>query len=200
MRRIHVLLNLFLMLALAGVLGCGYTLKYTIATGLEPRADVPEWVKTFAVKNELKRGRAQFPMERKLLGILSQSLLDSGWSSALEGDAAFVFTVEFKRPYPLIYPEIGFTPYPPREYGTEADPKYYTGFNTDSFLIVITASAQGGERQYVWSAAIKAVSPMTTLPELARYTIPKAISRFPESGYWELKEKVLPRRKTGATG
>lgn len=186
-------------MALTGVLGCAYTLKYTIATNLEPQTNVPESSKTFAVKNELKRGKAQFPTERKLLGILSQSLFDSGWSASPQGDAAFIFTVEFKRPFPLIYPEMGFTPYPPRGYDEKADPKYYTGSQSDAYFIVITAGAQGGEQQYVWSAEITAVSSATTLLELAKFTIPRAISRFPESGYWELKEKVSTRRETVTT-
>ena len=193
MKRVYVLFNSLLMMALTTAFGCAYTLKYAISTSLEPQTSVAESSNTFAIKSELKRGRAQFPTEKKLLGILSQCLLDSGWSAAPQEDAAFVFTVEFKRPFPVIYPEIGFTPYPGRGTVTEGDPKYYTGTSSGEYFIEITASAQGGERRYVWSAAITAVSSATNLFDLAKFTIPKAVSRFPESGYWELKEKVSPR-------
>jgi hypothetical protein len=182
-----------LSLALTGVLGCAYTLKYVISSEVEPQAYIASTPKTFAVKNELKRGKAQFPMEKKLLRILSRSFIDMGWSPVAERDAAFVFTVRFKRPFPEIYPEIGFTPYPGRGYDTEGDPKYYTGAHSDEYSITITAKSQGMERQYIWSVTITAVSSATNLLELARFTIPEAISRFPETGYWELREKVSPR-------
>jgi hypothetical protein len=195
-KRENVFFVLFLCFVLMGALGCAYTLKYTITSSIEPQTNAPVALKTFAVKSKVKRGRAEFSMERKLLGILSQNLLDSGWSTALEGDATYLFTVDFKRPYPLIYPEIAFTPYPGRGYDTEGDPKYYSGTRSDEYFITITADAQGVERQYVWSVAITTVSAATNLLELARFTVPKAISRFPESGHWELREKVLPRSES----
>jgi hypothetical protein len=187
-----------ILLCLFAASGCAYTLRYSVKTSYDaPSAEAQP--RTFAAEHTLRKGRTGYSTERKLLGILSRSLENLGWSpvSGEEGaeSPAYTFTVDFERPEPAVNPQFGFSA------STGGGSGFFFGTIFDARgsgnlrILRVTASSPGALRQYAWSAEIRTESSAANLIDLARYAMPKALERFPEPGYRELKEKVVPRRE-----
>jgi hypothetical protein len=184
---------------------------------------VEEQPRAFALEHMIRKGRYGYSTEKKLLDILSRSLEDLGWSLAPEAENASVpvyrFSVDFERPESSVNPGFGFG----ASTGGGGGFFFSTMVDIDGGdnlrILRINASPPGavqpGEarseaagtgtsrtgasskvewRQYVWSAEIRSEASAANLIDLARHAMPKALERFPESGFWELREKVAPRR------
>ena len=192
------------LLCLLAASGCAYTLRYSVKTSYD-RKESPggssyrSQSRTFATEHTLRKGRTGYSTERKLLGILSQSLEKIGWSpvSGAEGTEipAYTFTVDFERPEPTVNPGFGFSATTGGGSGFFFSTILDTNGNDNLRILRITASSPGALREYTWSAEIRTESSAANLIDLARYAMPKALERFPEPGYWELKERVAPRRE-----
>lgn len=178
-----------------------------------PSGEIPsaeEISRTFAAEHMIRKGRYGYSMERKLLAILSQSLENLGWSplSGEEGAEypAYTFTVDFERPETDVNHGFEFS------VSTGSGSGFFMSTIVDTYgngnlrILRITATmpkisqpgeSPTGERQErTWSAEIRTESPAAKMVDLARYAMPKALERFPEPGYWELKEKVVTRRES----
>jgi hypothetical protein len=209
---------LILFLSLLVLSGCAYTLSYSVKTTRHgagvvyaPRAGdrsaedltVEAGSRRFAVEQTRGEGAYGYSMEKKLLNILAQSLEDLGWSHVSEtSDVPFyTFFVDFEQPEPGVY----------------VGGEFNASTGVGSGLYLSTTRAGGGgyvydprffgiralppgtsptevRREYTWFAEIMSDTTAGNIFDLARHAMPVAFELFPESGFRELREKVVPRR------
>jgi hypothetical protein len=174
--------------------GCAYHLRYTIKSDFNQRVDIEQKGKTFAVEPRTAPDSANFQVESDLLHVIEQNLKDLGWRAAPANDAEYIFQVDFETEN--IKPDFGFGAF----FGGDSGFYLFGQLNTvksdySNHFIKITAYETDGERVYTWSVDITTGRVSQDIKTLAVHMIPSALSRFPEQGQWEMREKVHLHKK-----
>lgn len=188
----RTLLDLFfVMIILLGTSGCAYTLRYTISSSHSNffKSTVKE--KTFAVEKKIGAGKRYFFTESDLLEIVAGSLSDLGWEQTEKNDADYIFSVEFETEKDRNEGELGFGVLFGVGSGFFISSDFLTS-ERDLYRqsIRIIAISNLKNEKYTWVAETTTARVNQKITTLAKHIIPNALSRFPEEGYWEVKEKV----------
>ena len=162
---------------------CTYHLRYTISSEGRQISDKVFIEKTYAVeKNE------DSLTEYKLLKTLTQSLELNGWSKVPKDEARYIFMVSFETEKRKEIDEFWMM----RIFGGSDRFLYRKSAlqkRTYSYHI-LEIVAYSSNRSHTWSSKIKTGPVLQEIETLAKHIIPKAISLFPEEGYWEIEDEV----------
>lgn len=192
------LLFFLILLVIAVSMGsCTYTLRYTISSSQNDGFQFPNRDKTFAVESKTGLNKKDASIESDLLQIVSRTLTDMGWKLAGEGDAEYIFNVNFEIEEYDLDKEFGFG----ASFGSRSGLFLFGGISKGMSdysrqSISITARLPSKEKTYSWNAETTTRRVNQKITTLARHIIPTALSHFPEEGYWEIKEKVRLHEKT----
>ena len=190
MKRIRII-GFFALIMILGISGCAYTLRYTISSSQKNHFKSAGSEKTFAVENKIGTGEKGFFTESELLEMIAKSLRDLGWERAEKKDADYIFSVEFETEKDRDEEAFGFGVL----FGAGSGFFISSGFSTGErnlyrqHIRIIAVSDSKGE-EYSWVAETTTARVNQKITTLAKHIIPDALSRFPEEGSWEVKEKV----------
>ncbi len=170
--------------------GCAYHLRYTVSADRQNDMEITE-EKTFAMKPKMQSGDRASSVEAELLSLIEESLRNNGWMKTSERDALYIFSVDSVTEESWISGEFEFRTYMSGRKGIYLGSALQFGKSDYSDItITITAFSQEVPQAYVWTAQCSTGPVMQGVRPLARHIIPFAISKFPQEGTWEMREKV----------
>jgi len=170
--------------------GCAYHLRYTVSADRQNDMEITE-EKTFAMKPKMQNGDRGSSVEAELLSLIEESLWNNGWMKTSARDARYIFSVYYVTQESRISGEFKFRTYMSGKKGIYLGSALQFGKSEYSDItITITAFSQEVPQAYIWTAQCSTGPVMQGIKPLARHIIPFAISKFPQEGTWEIREKV----------